>query len=160
MELQETLSGVPGILRPFKKYLMESGLSDGDQIVYYGCPGTCTPFIELLGFAARDLPFAHIFVPYLEEGKAKELRPVADIGMQAVEGEVALDPKLIVIMGGLSMPNIPVSAEMVLDTISRYDAPRVGVCFMRMFEKTGWTKEISFDLLIDATIDPVEIWKP
>jgi hypothetical protein len=160
MELQETLSGVPGILRPLKKYLVELGLSDGDQIVYYGCPGTCTPFIELLAFAARDLPFTHIFVPYLDEEKAKVLRPVPDVGMQTLEGRVTLDPKLIVIMGGLSMPNIPVSAEMVKDTISQHNAPRVGVCFMHMFEKTGWTEEIVFDLLIDAMIDPVEIWKP
>jgi hypothetical protein len=26
-----------------------------------------------------------------------------------------------------------------------------------MFEKAGWTKEIHFDLLIDAMIDPVEV---
>jgi len=30
---------------------------------------------------------------------------------------------------------------------------------MNMFEKTGWTKEIRFDLLIDATIDPVTVWR-
>jgi hypothetical protein len=28
---------------------------------------------------------------------------------------------------------------------------------MKMFEKEGWLKVISFDCLIDATIDPVEV---
>jgi hypothetical protein len=159
MELQETLTGVPGMLRPFKKYLVESGLTDGDQIVYYGCPGTCTPFIELLAYAIRDLPFTQIFVPYIDERKARVLRPVPEVGMQVGERPIALDPKVAVIMGGLSMPDTPVSAEMARDALSRHTAATIGVCFMHMFERTGWTKEIAFDLLIDATIDPVEIWR-
>ncbi len=64
MELKEELSGVPGMLRPFKAYLRGAGLGAGDQVVYYGCPGTCTPFIELLGFAVRDLPVEQVYVPY------------------------------------------------------------------------------------------------
>lgn len=158
MELKEKLTSVPGMLRPFKKYLMEAGLNDGDQVVFYGCPGTCTPFIELLGFAVRDLPFELVFVPFIDESKAKIILPVANVGMQ-VSGETpALDPKVIVLMGGLSMPNMPVSAEMAQDLIAGYDARIVGVSFMDMFKKAGWLDVISFDLIIDATIDPVNVW--
>jgi len=158
MELKEQLTSVPGMLRPFKKYLMESGLNDGDQVVFYGCPGTCTPFIELLGFAVRDLPFELVFVPFIDESKAKIIRPVPDVGMQVSDEAPALDPKVVVLMGGLSMPNMPVSAEMVKDIISGYEAKIVGVSFMEMFKKAGWSDEIEFDLLIDATIDPVSVW--
>jgi len=36
----------------------------------------------------------------------------------------------------------------------------IGVCFMSMIEKAGWLNEISFDMIIDATIDPVTVtWK-
>ena len=52
---KEVLRGVPGILRPFKEFIEAKGLKKGDQIVYYGVPGTCMPFIELLGFAIRSL---------------------------------------------------------------------------------------------------------
>jgi hypothetical protein len=42
--------------------------------------------------------------------------------------------------------------------LSRHkDSAVIGVCFMNMFEKANWTNEISFDLLIDATIDPVRV---
>jgi hypothetical protein len=159
MELEETLSGVPGMLRPFKQFIVGAGLGDGDQIVYYGCPGTCTPFIELLAFALRDLPFRQIFVPFIDETKARQLGPVPDVGMQAGEEGVEIDPAVVVVMGGLSMPNNPVSAGMVADTIGGYDAQVVGICFMNMFEKAGWTEEIAFDMIIDATIDPVSVWK-
>jgi len=83
MELKEQLSGVPGMLRPFKAYLREAGLGAGDQVVYYGCPGTCTPFIELLGFAVRDLPIEQIYVPYIDEAAAKVIRLIDGVGMQA-----------------------------------------------------------------------------
>jgi len=66
----------------------------------------------------------------------------------------------VVIMGGLSMPNVPVKVEQVKAVIDRHaGAAVIGVCFMHMFGKAGWLDTLSFDLLIDATIDPVEITK-
>jgi hypothetical protein len=73
---------------------------------------------------------------------------------------VTLKPKAIVIMGGLSMPNVPVKAEQVMSVIEKHsDATVIGVCFMHMFEKAGWLTTIAFDCLIDANIDPVEVTK-
>jgi len=64
---QSTYSGVPGILRPFKEYIEKWALPSGSEIVFYGVPGTCTPFVELLCFAIRSLPVTCIFVPYTHE---------------------------------------------------------------------------------------------
>ncbi|MDD3621037.1 MAG: DUF2124 domain-containing protein [Methanofollis sp.] len=160
MDVKEHLKGVPGILRPFKEYLDTTGLPEGAQIVYYGCPGTCTPFIELLAFAIRKLPFEQVFVPFLEEEKAREISPAAGIGMQIGDRPKGIDPQVVVIMGGLAMPNIEVTAEETAALLAKYPQARpVGVCFMSMFEKAGWTERITFDLLIDATIDPVTIYQ-
>lgn len=160
MKQKEVFSGVPGMLRPFKEFLELKKLKPGDQIVYYGCPGTCTPFVELLGFAIRGLDLKQVFVPLVDESKATEMKLVNDIGMQA-SAQAAIDqPKVLIIMGGLSMPNVPIKAEQVKSVIEKHPgASPVGVCFMNMFEKMGWLKEIEFDFLIDATIDPVEVWK-
>jgi hypothetical protein len=80
--------------------------------------------------------------------------------MQAGAAPVSLKPKAIVIMGGLSMPSIPIDAEQVKAVIDRHPgAAVIGVCFMHMFEKAGWLSTITFDCLIDATIDPVEVIK-
>ena len=159
MELQETLTSVAGMLRPFKKYLIESGVSEDDQVVFYGCPGTCTPFIELLSFAVRDLQATFVFVPFIDESKAKTLQEVKDVGMQTSSAQESIHPKVVVIMGGLAMPNVPVSAEDVKAVLSKYDAKVMGVCFMGMFYTAGWEKIINFEMVIDATIDPVKVWK-
>jgi hypothetical protein len=160
MKQKEVFSGVPGMLRPFKEYLEKGGLKAGDQVVYYGCPGTCTPFVELLGFAVRALDLDQIFVPYVNESKAQRLKLVPDIGMQTAAAGKIDKPKVVVVMGGLSMPNVPVTLEQVTAAVMKYpDAALVGICFMKMFEKAGWLKAMEFDLLIDATISPVDVWK-
>jgi hypothetical protein len=160
MTQKETFHGVPGILRPFKEYIEAKGLKKGDQIVYYGVPGTCTPFIELLGFAIRSLELEQVFVPMQDETKAKKIQGVSDVGMQVSLQAVTLKPNVIVIMGGLSMQNVPVKPEQVKAIIDKHSgAIIIGVCFMKMFEKAGWLKVIEFDCLIDANIDPVEVIK-
>lgn len=147
------------MLRPFKEFLEKKGLKAGDQVVYYGCPGTCTPFVELLGFAVRGMALEQVFVPYVDESKAQHLKLVSDIGMQAAGAAGIRNPKAVVVMGGLSMPNVPVEVDQVRNAVDKYrDAALIGICFMSMFQKAGWLKELEFDLLIDATINPVEVW--
>jgi hypothetical protein len=161
MELKEQLSGVPGMLRPFKGFLRNAGLNAGDQVVYYGCPGTCTPFIELLGFAVRDLPIEQVYVPYVNESDAKVIRPVEGVGMQvSTESARKVEPKVIVLMGGLSMPGVPITKEAVQKVVTTHPKAMVaGVCFMQMFEKMGWVETFDFNILIDASIDPVRVWQ-
>ncbi len=160
MATKEIFHGVPGILRPFKEFVEAKGLKKGDQIVYYGVPGTCTPFVELLSFALRSLELEQVFVPFMDESRAKKISHVEHVGMQAHMSKVTFKPKAIVIMGGLSMPNVPVKAEQVKVVLGKYPGVAViGVCFMHMFEKAGWLSTVSFDCLIDANIDPVEVTK-
>jgi hypothetical protein len=148
-----TATGVPGILRPFKEFLESQSLKTGDQVVFYGVPATCTPFIELLCYAARSLPCTFIFVPYLEEDRARRLELVEGIGYQAAESCQIKNPAVIVTMGGLAMPGMPVTVDQI-ESVQRShpDARRIGICFMRMFEKAGWLDRIRFDLLVDADI--------
>ena len=82
MKQHEVFESVSGILRPFKACIDGLQLGSDDQIVYYGCPGTCTPFIELLGFAIRSSPATQVFVPLTDESKAKKIVSVPDVGMQ------------------------------------------------------------------------------
>ena len=160
MATKEVFHGVPGILRPFKEFIEAKGLKKGDQIVYYGVPGTCTPFVELLAFAVRSLELEQVYVPFVDESRAKKISHVENVGMQARMAPLTLKPKAVVIMGGLSMPNVPVKAEQVKAVIDKHaGALVIGVCFMHMFEKAGWLNMITFDCMIDANIDPVDVMK-
>ena len=114
----------------------------------------------MLGFAVRSLELEQVFVPLVDESKAHKIHNVPDIGMQAGAATTNLKPKAMVILGGLSMPNVPVKVEQIKAVIDRHPgALVVGVCFMNMFEKAGWLSTVAFDCLIDATIDPVEVTK-
>lgn len=156
----ETLRGVPGILRPFKEYLKDCNLEKGTQVVYYGCVGTCTPFVELLAVAIRGLHLRQVFVPILDESKSRTIVDVPDVGMQASGAPVAIHPGVIVVMGGLAMPMMPVTKEDVRALAERHAGAKViGVCFQSMFEKAGWLDTVPFDLVINATIDPVVVSK-
>lgn len=80
--------------------------------------------------------------------------------MQVSTVPAELNPKVLVILGGLSMPYVPVTKEQVKGLIGKYENVIViGVCFMSMFEKAGWLDTVQFDLLIDGTLDPVTITK-
>lgn len=159
MTESEALRGIPGILRPFKEYVKSLGLNEGDQIVYYGCVGTCTPFVELLAVAIRGFHLRQVFVPLLDEAKAHAIHDVPDVGMQAGGEPVAVTgPKVLVIMGGLAMPLMPVIKEQVCDLAARHTGVKVvGVCFQDMFARAGWTGTVPFDLVISAMIDKVTV---
>jgi len=162
MPRKEIYKSVPGILRPYKEFLQSLKLNDHDQVIYYGCVGTCTPFVELLAVAIRGLHLEQVFVPLLDETKAQKIVNIDKIGMQVRGGPTEhINPKVLVIMGGLAMPNMPLTKNDVKELIQRHGKVKViGVCFMNMFEKACWLDTISFDLMIDATIDPVTVtWK-
>lgn len=160
MTTKDLFYGVPGMLRPFKEFVASKGLKKGDQIVYYGVPGICSPFVELLAFAVRTFELEQVFVPLVDEEKARTIQPVPDAGMQVGKAPSALHPAAIVFMGGLSLPNVPVEARQVKAIIDRYPgAAVIGFCSMHMFEEAGWPATISFDCHIDANIDPVEVTK-
>ncbi|MCX6700431.1 MAG: DUF2124 family protein [Methanomicrobiales archaeon] len=158
MSDQSPHKGVPGILRPFRQYLETNKFGKGDQVVYYGVPGTCTPFIELLAFAVRGLGLEQVFVPFFKEEKAKKIIFVEGVGMQISPDHMVLMPGAQVIMGGLAMPNVPVTVGDAKRMLARHkDSALIGICFNSMFEKADWMNEISFDILIDAIIDPVRV---
>ena len=63
---------------------------------------SCTLFVELPGFALRSLELEQVFVPLVDENKAKKISHVEDVGMQVRMAPVTSKLKVIVIMGGLS----------------------------------------------------------
>jgi hypothetical protein len=160
MSTKEVFYGIPGMLRPFRECIEKNGLKKGDQVVYYGVPGTCTPFVELLGFAVRTLELEQVFVPLIDESKARTFQNIVDVGVQARDAPAALHPKAVVVMGGLTMPNVPVQVEQVKAIIDKHHgAVVIGVCCMHMFDKAGWSARIAFDCQIDTNIGPVEVTK-
>ena len=159
LQLREKLKGVEGLSHPFKEFIIEQELEEGAQIVYYGRPALCVPYIMVKSYAIRNLPVRQVFVPLLDESKAKLIEMVPDVGMHVTDEITEVHPKVVVLMGGLTMPDVSISPEMALDHISRYDPKIVGACYMSELFEEKWPDVIPFDLLVDGTIDPVYIWR-
>jgi len=158
MQKVRQFTGITGVLRPFREFIQETVTTPGTQIVYYGCAGTCTPFIELLAVSLRGLGFEQVFVPLLDEKKARIIYEVPDVGMQISVLPAVLRTRFLVFMGGLAMPHMPVSKDDAQRIVMKHgDVIVIGVCFMNMFEKAGWPETLEFDLLIDGNLDPVTV---
>ncbi len=84
---------------------------------------------------------------------------VPDVGMQVSEAMTEFHPKVVVLMGSLTMPDLQISAEMANDTISQYKAKIIGACYMGVFFTEKWVDMITFGLLIDGIISPVYVWR-
>jgi hypothetical protein len=151
----EQRTGISGLTSSFKESLAD--LPPGSKVTFVGSVAVCTPFAELLSYAVKDLGFKLVYVPKANLAQARSIVWIENIGFSA-GGEVT-DPKgadAIVILGGLAMPKFGCSVDQVKSSITAIsdgkNARVVGVCFMSIFERTGWTKELPFNRVIDATM--------
>jgi hypothetical protein len=152
----EKKSGIVGFTGAFRDSVKE--ISNGSKIVFTGSIAVCTPFIELLSYTIRDKDFDMVYVPVANLNEVKKINETPNIGYSVVD--LNGDPKkpdVVVVMGGLAMPKFGCSPEDVLkmiEEISIDHKPKIiGVCFMNIFERTGWTKKIEFDVLIDTNME-------
>lgn len=161
-ELIETSKGVAGITRPFKNIIETLNVDEEDVILYVGLPGVCTPFIELLSYAIRTLNLKQVYVPVIDLKSAMAVISVNNVGIQFGTTVPVQSAKVVVVLGGLSMPISAVRSEdvnLLIKNVLAEGGTVIGICFMDMFEKAGWNSVIPFDYTIDATIDPVRVEK-
>ncbi len=141
-----TSSGLGGILNAFRDITKES-----KRITFVGTPGFCTPFAELIAYPIRDAGKEMAFVANLDSNDAKRI-VFTSHGMQLAENtDAAADT--VVILGGLAMPKISVDVNDLNSMIGRIlgdGGLTIGVCFMSIFEQTGWYDVIDFDYVIDT----------
>ncbi len=154
----EKKSGIIGFTGAFRDSLKE--IDNGSKVVFTGSIAVCTPFIELLSYSIRDKNFQMVYVPKTDLEDTKKIEEQDKIGYSVVD--VQDDPKrpdVVVVMGGLAMPKFGCSPEEILDMINEISGdakPKIiGVSFMNIFERTGWTKKIPFDVLIDTSMETV-----
>ncbi|MCU0861141.1 MAG: DUF2124 domain-containing protein [Methanomassiliicoccales archaeon] len=154
--VDEKRPGIGGLTSSFKEAL--SGIPDGSKVVFTGSVAVCTPFAELLAYAVKDRSFKMVYVPMANPEMARAMSWHQGIGF-TVEGSAAdpSAPSAIVVLGGLAMPKFgcPITdVRAMIEKLSSGGRPlMVGVCFMHIFQRSGWADELSFDFLIDAVME-------
>jgi len=145
MEKVQDIKGLGGMLNGFRDLV-----KDDSKITFIGSPGFCTPFALFLGYPVREKELS--FVPGLKYEKARAI-VATDYGLE-LGGPASADADTVVIVGGMAMPKIGSSVEDVEKTLSKIKHKRlIGVCFMSIFEKSGWCQRLKFDCMMNTTMD-------
>ena len=147
--------GITGFLRTFKQIVEDIDKEkEIKKIVFTGNKFTCTPFVELLTYVIRSMNKEIIYVPAINLDEPYKVI-LSNVDCDFVKGGDPYNPELVVIMGGLAMPGGPEipSVEKFLEKIGNKDKKVIGVCFMSIFEKSGWCNVIPFDHMIDIFMD-------
>jgi hypothetical protein len=157
-ERMEKKSGIIGFTGAFRDSVKE--IDKGSKVVFTGSIAVCTPFVELLAYTIRDKEFEMIYVPKSDIKEAKRIKEQPNIGYSVVNEKADPNrPDVVVVMGGLAMPKFGCSTEDVLNMVEKISDDKkpkiIGVCFMNIFQRAGWTKKISFDVLIDTNMETV-----
>jgi hypothetical protein len=145
MEKIQDIIGLGGMLNGFRDLV-----KDDQKIVFVGSPGFCTPFALFLGYPVREKELA--FVPGLNKEKARKII-TTEYGLEL--GDKSLfEADVVVILGGMAMPKIGVNPEEMKDFLAGMKYKKlIGVCFMSIFEKSGWCQALQFDHIMNMIIE-------
>ncbi len=150
--MSEKGKGLKAFLNGFREAVLD--VTDGEGVlVYSGCAGTCTPFAELLAFTLRETDLEQYYsIDLSREFHRMELR---EHGFTVTdETERLEEADAIVLLGGLAMPISDVTVEDAREFVEELgDPPVIGVCFMNMFERAGWTERLDFHTIIDGYLE-------
>jgi len=145
MEKVQDVLGLGGMLNGFRDLV-----KDDKKIVFIGSPGFCTPFALFLGYPVREKELA--FLPGLNIDKTRRI-VATEYGME-LESATSAEADVVVILGGMAMPKIGVKPEVMLEFLGKMKYKKLmGVCFMSIFEKTGWCQALPFDFIMNMTLD-------
>jgi hypothetical protein len=154
-------TGVGGMIRAFRKIISEIKMKN-KSLAFIGSPSLCLPFAELQAYGVKDAGFDMCFIPNASKEKARQLKFDEGYGFQLGDKVSTGKFGAVVILGGLAMPNSPIKAEDINKLLSELldvDGKVIGVCFMEIFGRVGWDKEVKFDYIIDTAMDPVRALK-
>ena len=148
MENVKDWKGINGQLVSFKEEV-----ENAQKITFIGSPGVCTPFAELLAYAIRDKESHFLPLTNIDDCHQFELKSYGMVLNDEVSNPHESD--VVVLLGGLSMPKYDLNPEDITDLandILKENGKLIGVSFMDMFTKAGWTDKVPFDCIINGTL--------
>lgn len=145
MDKIQDVKGLGGMLNGFRDLVKDEG-----RIAFIGSPGFCTPFALFLGYPVREKEL--VFIPGLQMDKARSI-VATDYGMELAGATDAL-ADVVVVLGGMAMPKIGVRPEEMKEFLGKMRYKKlIGVCFMSMFEKSGWCQMLPFSYVLNVNLE-------
>lgn len=145
MEKIQDIKGLGGMLNGFRDLV-----KDDKKIVFIGSPGFCTPFALFLGYPVREKSLA--FMPGLYMDKTRSI-VATEHGME-LAGATDAQADVVVVLGGMAMPKIGVSPEEMKTFLEKMSYKKlIGVCFMSIFERSGWCQILPFHYVMNVNLE-------
>jgi hypothetical protein len=145
MEKMQDVKGLGGMLNGFRDLV-----KDDKKIVFIGSPGFCTPFALFLGYPVREKSLA--FMPGLQMDKTRSI-VATEHGME-LAGATDAQADVVVVLGGMAMPKIGVQLEEMKKFLENMSYKKlIGVCFMSIFEKSGWCQILPFQYVMNINLE-------
>ncbi len=145
MEKIQDVKGLGGMLNGFRDLV-----KDDKKILFIGSPGFCTPFALFLGYPVREKTLA--FMPGLQMHKARRI-VATEYGME-LAGATDAQSDVAVVLGGMAMPKIGVRLEDMGEFLGKMRYEKlIGVCFMSLFEKSGWCQQLPFHYIMNVNLE-------
>jgi len=145
MEKVQDVKGLGGMLNGFRDLV-----KDDAKITFIGSPGFCTPFALFLGYPVKEKTLA--FMPGLQANKTRAII-ATEYGLELGD-RTTPDADAVVILGGMAMPKIGVKVEDLNVALSKISHKKtIGVCFMGIFEKSGWCQTAGFDHVMNVMVE-------
>lgn len=153
MEKSERKKGIAGLTNLFKDSVED--IPNGSKVAFTGSIGSCPPIAEMLAFAVRKREFELSYVPLANSLEARLMKWTEGLGFtMSAEKAQLQQADVLVVLGGLAMPKIgcPIEdVEALIDELG--DIRLIGIGFMDILNRNGWTDKLSFDTLIDGYMD-------
>ncbi|NLK24960.1 MAG: DUF2124 family protein [Euryarchaeota archaeon] len=145
--------GIAGLTSMFKESV--SSLPNGAIVAFTGSIAVCTPFAELLAYAVKGREFNLAYIPQAEASRARRMEWMEGVGFSVTREKVSIGKvDALVVLGGLAMPKFGQPVESVASLIEMLGNPLViGICFMSIFERSGWVEKLPFDVIINADME-------
>lgn len=145
MEKMQDVKGLGGMLNGFRDLV-----KDDKKIVFIGSPGFCTPFALFLGYPVREKSLA--FMPGLQMDKTRSI-VATEHGME-LAGATDAQADVVVVLGGMAMPKIGVQPEEMKKFLENMSYKKlIGVCFMSIFQKSGWSQILPFQYVMNINLE-------
>jgi hypothetical protein len=141
------------VMPVFRDLIVRSGIREGENLLFAGCPGACYSMATLLGFGLRDLDLNLFFAVDADIRQLWRLEQSQDLGVRAAGKAEPIKGRVIVIMSGLCTLPIEKATDFIEKSLGSEGVLVGEAPAPDFFEERGWIGKIPFHYLFEFSME-------
>jgi len=137
----------------FRSLVVNSGVKEGDFLIWAGCPGPCYAMATFFSFGLRELGLDLYFAVDADIDKLWRLEFQKNLGFVATKKENPIKAKIIVLMSGLVTVPFEKVIRLARESLAR-DGTIIGETVIPgLFENVKWLDQIPFRFIFEFSME-------